>query len=100
MTDSPKAVNARLHARVYGWVQGVGFRAYVLRQAQQLGLTGWVRNRRDGSVEVVAEGPRGALEDLLRRLQQGPTLAQVTRVEATWEPPSAQFRQFEIRGTL
>jgi acylphosphatase len=47
--------DGRLHARVIGRVQGVGFRYYVLNAAIELGLTGWVRNRRDGSVEVVAE---------------------------------------------
>ncbi len=53
---------ARLHAEVFGEVQGVGFRAFVLRRAMGLGLTGWVRNRFDGSVELIAEGSRVALE--------------------------------------
>ncbi len=96
---SSTAELARLHARVEGIVQGVGFRAYTLRQARQLGLTGWVRNRWDGSVEVVAEGPRGALEDLVRRLHIGPVSAQVTRVEVQWEPYQGAFTSFSVRST-
>ncbi|TMG57453.1 MAG: acylphosphatase, partial [Chloroflexi bacterium] len=56
----------RLHAVVRGDVQGVGFRYYVQRKARQLGLPGWVRNNDDGSVELVAEGERDALEQLKR----------------------------------
>ncbi|NJL92227.1 MAG: acylphosphatase [Anaerolineae bacterium] len=55
----------RLHALVHGRVQGVSFRATTQQTAQQLNLTGWVRNRPDGTVEVLAEGPRAALERLL-----------------------------------
>ena len=90
---------ARVHVRVEGIVQGVGFRAFTLRQAQQLGLKGWVRNRWDGSVEVVAEGPKGALEDLVRRLERGPISAQVTRTEITWEPYQGEFTTFRVRAT-
>ena len=100
VATSPQHAPARLHARVYGRVQGVGFRAYTLRQAQTLGLTGWVRNRLDGSVEVVAEGPKGALEDLLRRLRQGPSAAWVREVQAEWEPPTGEFRHFTVQATM
>ena len=55
----------RLHATVFGRVQGVSFRFYTRDTADELGLTGWVANRYDGSVEVVAEGPRAALDQLL-----------------------------------
>jgi acylphosphatase len=65
---------------VYGIVQGVGFRAYVQWQAQRLQLHGWVRNRDDGSVEVLATGGYEALGQLETALQQGPRLAQVERV--------------------
>lgn len=94
------ATRARLHVRVEGLVQGVGFRYFTQRQAQQLGLVGWVRNRRDGSVEVVAEGPRPALEDLLRRLQRGPTAARVTRVVPTWSEATGEFTDFTVRATV
>ncbi|MBC7232969.1 MAG: acylphosphatase [Chloroflexi bacterium] len=87
----------RLHARVYGLVQGVSFRYYTLRKAQTLGLTGYVRNRWDGSVEVVAEGERAAVDQLLSWLHVGPPSAEVERVEFEWQKPLGEFRQFEVR---
>src|SRR2546421_8024107 len=62
----------RLHAVVRGDVQGVGFRYFVQRKADQLGVRGWVRNNDDGTVEVVAEGERAALEQLASALEGGP----------------------------
>jgi acylphosphatase len=73
-----------LHAVVQGDVQGVGFRYYVQRRAEEMGLAGWVRNRPDGSVEVVAEGSRPALGRLLELLSKGPGLADVDRVDVEW----------------
>ncbi len=90
----------RLQARVYGRVQGVGFRHFVWQQAHRLGLTGWVRNRRDGSVEVVAEGPRHALDALLAALYEGPRAAQVRAVEPRWSPAQGTFTDFEVRPTV
>ncbi len=89
----------RLHARVHGIVQGVGFRHFVWKQAQGLGLTGWVRNCYDGTVEVVAEGPEPALQALLERLRQGPPAARVERVDVRWEPPTHEFLTFDIAPT-
>src|SRR5437016_12492562 len=74
----------RLHAVVRGDVQGVGFRYFVQRKANQLGLRGWVRNNDDGTVEVVAEGDRAQLEELARALEGGPRMARVDRVETQW----------------
>ncbi|MFC1465125.1 MAG: acylphosphatase [Candidatus Brachytrichaceae bacterium NZ_4S206] len=88
----------RLHAIVRGIVQGVNFRYYTRREAQRLLLTGWVRNRPDGAVEVVAEGPRVQLDRLLDFLHTGPPMAHVTGVEATWQPATGEFTAFEIRG--
>jgi len=73
-----------LHAVVHGDVQGVGFRYHVQRRAEEMGLAGWVRNRPDGSVEVVAEGGRATLGRLLELLSKGPGLADVDRVDAEW----------------
>ena len=86
----------RLHAVVRGDVQGVGFRYFVQRRAQQLGLTGWVRNNEDGSVELVAEGGRDQLEELKRALQEGPRMARVSRVETQWSNGSGNLRGFEL----
>jgi len=88
---------ARLHALVHGYVQGVNFRWYTRQQANHLGLSGYVRNRADGSVEVVAEGPRESLEQLLAWLHQGPSLASVERVDVSWEELTREFSSFEVR---
>ena len=66
---------------VQGRVQGVGYRYFVLQQAEALGVTGFARNRTDGSVEVVAEGSDEALHDLEDRLRQGPAFARVTGLD-------------------
>jgi acylphosphatase len=87
-----------LHAIVTGLVQGVNFRYYTRERAQQLGLTGWVRNLRDGSVEVQAHGPRPALERLLDFLQRGPRSAVVEAVQAEWGEADSAFTTFEVRG--
>ncbi|MEC7946049.1 MAG: acylphosphatase [Myxococcota bacterium] len=89
----------RMHARVWGRVQGVYYRASTQREAERLGLCGWVRNRADGTVELVAEGPERALEALLSWVHRGPETADVTRVEVVWEDPVALIG-FEVRPTL
>ena len=86
----------RLQAIVYGRVQGVGFRFYTQDTAAALGLTGWVANRYDGSVEVVAEGGRIALERLLAALEQGPSMAHVDQVQHAFGPASREFKRFTI----
>lgn len=88
---------ARLHAIVHGRVQGVSFRYYTQRQARGLGLTGYVRNQWDGTVEVVAEGPRTDLQELLAWLHTGPRAAFVTQVDSKWLSPARGFNRFEVR---
>jgi len=88
---------ARLHAVVRGDVQGVGYRFFARREAAARGLRGWVRNRTDGTVEVVAEGPRPALEAFLEALRRGPSAADVEAVDATWEAARGDFGEFAIR---
>ena len=87
---------ASLRALVMGRVQGVGFRYFTERVAEEMGLSGYVMNCRDGSVEVVAEGEKGALEELLRRLRQGPSAARVEKVEVAWGPYTGAYRGFSI----
>jgi acylphosphatase len=87
----------RLRAVVHGHVQGVNFRFYTRAQARALGLVGYVRNREDGTVEVVAEGPEGSLHRLLEWLHMGPSLAHVSQVEVTWQAPRGEFDHFEVR---
>ena len=86
----------RLHAVVRGDVQGVGFRYFVQRRADQLGLRGWVRNNDDGTVEVVAEGERPDLEQLKRALDEGPRMAQVDRVDAQWSAATGGLDRFDL----
>lgn len=90
------AETARVHLKVAGRVQGVYYRASALQEAQRLGLTGWVRNCSDGSVEVVAEGPRRQIEHLIAWCQHGPAEARVTGVDLRWETPEHTFHRFSI----
>lgn len=87
----------RLYASVHGRVQGVSFRYYTQRRARELGLAGYVRNMWDGSVEVVAEGARPVLEELLAFLQRGPRAAFVTQVDTRWSAATGEFDRFEVR---
>jgi acylphosphatase len=88
----------RLDARVSGKVHGVGFRYFVLREAQALGLTGWVANVADGSVRCIAEGQRDELEALLDRLRIGPPAAIVEGVGVAWMPATGTFNGFGVRS--
>lgn len=90
----------RLTAQVEGRVQGVGFRYFVLDTAQALGLAGWVANRWDGSVVVVAEGPRPVLDKLVAALWKGPRMAFVTQVRQTWDEAQGEYAGFEVRGNV
>jgi len=87
----------RLQAIVHGYVQGVGFRWRTREVARRLNLRGYVRNRPDRSVEVVAEGTERALRELLSYLREGPTAASVVRVQETWLPSHGEFAGFEVR---
>ncbi len=88
----------RLHLVVHGRVQGVGFRAFVMRRARELALVGEVRNLPDGAVEVVAEGAPGPLEGFLGAMRRGPASARVTGVDVSWSEAAGRFEGFEIRG--
>lgn len=90
-------MNEQLHAVVHGRVQGVSFRYYTVLKAQELGLTGWVRNQSDGTVETVAEGEREKLDQFLSWLHIGPPAARVTRVEANWYTAGGTFSDFNVR---
>jgi acylphosphatase len=90
---------ARLHAIVEGHVQGVGFRAFVLDRALELGLTGWVRNRWDGTVEVMAEGSKSELEKLLAALRRGPRSYTTSGVRPEWLDITQEFTRFQVRMT-
>jgi acylphosphatase len=94
-----EANQARLHAIVEGRVQGVGYRYFVLEIAELLGIYGWVRNRWDDTVEVLAEGERSVVEKLLDALRRGPRGAFVSSVKADWEKPTGEFHNFRVAMT-
>ncbi len=87
----------RIEAKVSGRVQGVGFRQFTLERARRRGITGWVRNEPDGSVQVVAEGDDQAIGGLVDDLQQGPPLASVRDVQMRQSEASGEFDAFAVR---
>jgi acylphosphatase len=86
----------RLQAVVSGHVQGVSFRLYTLMRANELGVTGWVRNLHDRTVEVTAEGSRAQLEELLKFLHAGPPAAHVLSIAVEWSAGTGTFSAFTI----
>lgn len=84
-----------LHLTIRGLVQGVGYRWSLVQAARRLGITGWVRNRHDGSVEAMVAGAPGALDDLVAWARKGPSGARVDDVAI--EPGSGRFDDFEQR---
>ena len=86
----------RLHGVVHGDVQGVGFRYFLMREAQRLGLRGWVRNRDDGTVEFIAEGSRPDLERLHQAAERGPRMAHVKTVDAQWSAAAGNLDSFDL----
>ena len=89
-------MNERLFAIASGRVQMVMYRDFVQRKASGLKLKGTVRNREDGTVEIVAEGPRASLEKLVQKLRKGPLLARVDAVATTWQPATGAPTKFQI----
>ncbi len=85
-----------MRAVARGRVQGVGFRYFILDRARELGLDGWVRNVGSQEVEVVAEGPRQALEQLVEAMRRGPRLAWVEGVSVQYEPSQGDLHGFRI----
>jgi acylphosphatase len=90
--DDPK----RVHILVSGWVQGVFFRSETCKMAEKLGVVGWVRNTRDGRVEIVAEGEREKLEEFITWCKKGPFLARVENVKIDWQSSTGEFLDFEV----
>lgn len=85
-----------LHAIIHGRVQLVLFRDFVQRKARALGIKGFVQNRPDGTVEVVAQGDKENLEKLLEMLKRGPLLARVDSIKKEWRTPPEVFSSFNI----
>jgi len=88
---------ARAHVFIDGRVQGVCYRAFTRELASSLGLTGWVRNVRDGRVEAVFEGEKKIIEQAIRDCYAGPPGARVSRIETQWETYRGDEQGFSVR---
>ena len=86
-----------LHVLYSGQVQGVGFRFTAEESAKRLGVVGWIKNLRDGRVELVAEGEEKALEQFIKDIRTGPMRNFIKDVEITWSASTDDFEDFEIR---
>lgn len=86
------------HVTITGIVQGVGFRHSLWRRAIEKSLTGWVRNRRDGSVEALFQGDKSLIEDILEWCRSGPVHAKVYEVNVSWGNEEERFDSFTIRA--
>lgn len=86
-----------LHLKIFGNVQGVNFRYYTFEKAQELNLTGWVKNAADGSLEILAQGDRENLEKLTTWARKGPRLAKVESLEVKWQESQEIFNNFQIK---
>lgn len=89
-----KKVRARV--RIRGRVQGVCFRMETQRAAEQYGVSGWVKNRRDGTVEAVFEGDEERVGSILAWCKKGPHMAEAHHVDTHWEEYTGEFSDFEI----
>ena len=85
-------------ARVYisGFVQGIGFRHFVRGKANELGLTGWVKNLPDGRVEILFQGSRDKIEEAIKECNKGPFLSEVKDIVVEWEDSKVVYKDFEI----
>ena len=98
MTDGDRS-EFRAHVRLFGRVQGVGFRYSAVDEARRRRLSGWVRNLDSGGVEAVFQGPRAAVEDVVHWCNEGPDGAYVREVRVSWDEPTEPVSGFEIRPT-
>lgn len=90
-------MSKRIHIFAKGRVQGVYYRYNTSKKADELHLTGWVRNKPDGSVEIVCEGPEKDINEMVLWCKKGPAGANVTEVISEWEEYTGEFNTFEIR---
>ncbi len=100
MTEPKPSDPLRVHIRVTGRVQGVGFRAFVQQSGMEFGLTGWVRNVGYDTVEAVAEGPRERLEKFAEAVKTGPRAGRVDDARIEWETASGEFQDFGVKSSV
>ena len=85
------------HIMIKGFVQGVGYRKWARKEAQKAGITGWIRNLPDGSVEALLQGDKDTIEKLLNLYKKGPFLSEVEDIDTIWEAQKETFPDFSIR---
>jgi acylphosphatase len=83
--------------KIHGKVQGVGYRFFATRVARRLGLKGAIQNQRDGSVEAVVEGEKGAIDDWIEELKEGPRYAEVTRIDQETKDYTGRLGDFDVK---
>lgn len=86
----------QVHVYIFGFVQGVGYRQFVKRQAKKVGLFGWVRNIPDKRVEAVLQGEKEKIEQLIALCRKGPFLSEVENVEVVWEESTEEYKDFSV----
>lgn len=87
----------RIHVFISGFVQGVLFRNWTQRQAQELVLVGWVKNLPDGRVEAIFEGEKDRIEEMVKRCHKGPMAAKVEKIEVDWGKATGEYQVFSIK---
>ena len=92
-----KMALTRAHIIITGRVQGVGYRYFTIRRAEQLGLKGWVKNLYNGVVETEVEGDKSDIKTLIEYLWQGPSLSRVTDVKVNWLNYTGEYNDFSVR---
>ena len=90
-------MEVRAEILVNGLVQGVGFRYFVMREAQKLGLNGYVKNLYTGEVLTVVEGEKAVVEEMVKKLRVGPMHASVKSCKVDWQEPKNEFTEFEVK---
>ena len=90
-------MEVRAEIVVNGLVQGVGFRYFVMREAQKLGLNGYVKNLYTGEVLTVVEGEKAVVEEMVKKLRVGPIHASVKSCKVDWQEPKNEFTEFEVK---
>jgi len=88
--------NSAVHMIAHGRVQGVGFRFFVREQAAPHGITGWVKNLPDGTVEILAEGENEVLDVFIDRIRKGPLFGRITELTVEWREPTNSYTRFGI----
>lgn len=91
-----KSNNASIHIFIHGSVTGVGYRAWMVRHARELHLTGWVRNKTDSLVEVLCEGPKESLHAIISLIHKGPEVSWVEKADVTWSTATGEYEDFHI----